>query len=80
MPAKEPHVVLAGSGAPAPLGSQYGFCQGHAAYARETSAGCWQVKVHEPRHRDAGLDGWWIAATAKPTLMAAAAASGFSAV
>jgi len=31
-----------------PLASQYGTCGGKAAYARKTSTGSWQVKVHDP--------------------------------
>lgn len=59
------------------LASLYGDCHGRAAYARETSVGCWQVKVHQPDHRLAGLDGWWIAGSGWPTLSDACAATGF---
>ncbi len=39
------------------LASQYGMCAGKAALARETSAGSWQVKVHDPTNLSAGHDG-----------------------
>jgi hypothetical protein len=76
--AAEPHVITDAAAPRASLGSHYGYCADHAAYAREVSPGCWQVKVHDPRHRDAGIDGWRIASTGSPDLAAAAAASGFS--
>lgn len=62
---------------PAVLGSVYGSCHGRGAFSRERSPGCWQVKVHEPDHRKAVLDGWRIAAAGSPTLSAASAATGF---
>src|SRR5450759_1829749 len=37
-----------------PLASQYGTCGGKAAYARKTSTGSWQVKVHDPTNLLAG--------------------------
>jgi hypothetical protein len=63
---------------PTALQSRYGFCCGRPAYARELSTGCWQVKVHEPQHPDAGLDGWRTAIKGSPSLTAASAASGFN--
>lgn len=40
------------------LGSRYGTCDGKSAFARETSPGNWQVKVHDPKSPRAGHDGW----------------------
>ncbi|SNQ48557.1 conserved hypothetical protein [Frankia canadensis] len=68
--------------APAPstsiavLGSQYGTCDGHSAFARETSPGSWQVKVHHPSNPAAGHDGWVLLGSGWPTLAAATAATG----
>jgi len=58
------------------LGSRYGTCSGKAAYARETSAGSWQVKVHDPTNRLAGHDGWLMIGTGWPTLPDACTATG----
>jgi hypothetical protein len=63
---------------PVVLGSRYGSCDGHAALARETSAGSWQVKIHDPVNRLSGHDGWLLAGTGWPTLAAACAATGLS--
>jgi hypothetical protein len=66
---------------PAPtavLGSRYGSCGGKSAYARETSVGSWQVKVHDPTNRRAGHDGWLMVGTGWPTLADACAATGLS--
>ncbi len=60
------------------LASQYGTCAGKAALARETSAGGWQVKVHDPTNRSAGHDGWVLLGTQRATLEAACAATGFT--
>lgn len=60
------------------LASRYGTCEGKAALARETSPGCWQVKVHDPTDRSAGHDGWVLLGTQWPTLDAACAATGFA--
>ncbi|WP_163549748.1 hypothetical protein [Candidatus Frankia nodulisporulans] len=60
----------------AKLGSYYGSYQGKAAYVRETSAGSWQVKVHDPTNRLAGHDGWLMLGTGWPTLPDACAATG----
>lgn len=78
MPPIEIHSVDSLSLSTPALQAQYGFCQGRAAYARETSPGCWQVKVHEPQHRDVGLDGWRTVTAGSPALIAASAATGFS--
>ena len=61
-----------------PLGSHFGSCRGKTAYARETSAGSWQVKVHDPTNRHAGHDGWLLLGTGWPTLAAAGAATGLA--
>jgi len=58
------------------LASQYGTCAGKAAFARETSAGSWQVKVHDPTNLLAGHDGWVLLGAGWPTLAAAAEATG----
>jgi hypothetical protein len=58
------------------LGSQYGSCDGKAALARETSVGCWQVKVHDPRNPKAGHDGWVLLGTGWSTLHDATVATG----
>ncbi|CAO5234604.1 hypothetical protein [Frankia sp. AgKG'84/4] len=60
----------------ADLGSYYGTHEGRSAYARETSAGNWQVKVHDPTNRLAGHDGWMMLGTGWPTLSDARAATG----
>jgi hypothetical protein len=60
------------------LTSQYGTRDGKAAYARETSAGRWQVKVHDPTNRVAGHDGWVLLGADWPTLGDACAATGMS--
>ncbi len=56
--------------------SQYGTCAGKAAFARETSAGSWQVKVRDPTNLLAGHDGWVLLGAGWPTLAAAAEATG----
>jgi len=61
-----------------PLASQYGTYGGKAAYARETSAGSWQVKVHDPTNLLAGHDGWVLLGEGWPTLGDACAATGLS--
>jgi hypothetical protein len=58
------------------LGARYGTCRGRPAYARETSAGSWQVKIHDPINRLAGHDGWLMVGTGWPTLAAACTATG----
>jgi hypothetical protein len=64
---------------PAPtLDSYYGTCNGKTAYARETSAGSWQVKVYDPTNRLAGHDGWLMLGTGWPTLPDARTAAGLS--
>ncbi|MBL7495614.1 hypothetical protein I6A84_19995 [Frankia sp. CNm7] len=64
---------------PAPvLGSQYGTCGGKSAFARETSPGSWQVKVHDPSNPRAGHDGWVMIGSGWPTLSEASAATGLS--
>jgi len=60
------------------LARQYGTGAGMAALARETSAGSWQVKVHDPTNRSAGHDGWVLLGTRWATLEAACAATGFT--
>jgi hypothetical protein len=60
------------------LGSYYGDCAGKTAYARETSAGSWQVKVHDPTNRLSGHDGWLMLGTGWPTLDEARTATGMS--
>lgn len=63
--------------APTPvLGSHYGTCDGRPGYARETSPGSWQVKVHDPASPRAGHDGWLLVGSGWPTLAAASAATG----
>jgi hypothetical protein len=61
-----------------PLASQYGTCGGKAAYARKTSTGSWQVKVHDPTNLRAGHDGWVLLGKGWPTLGDACAATGLS--
>jgi len=61
-----------------PLASQYGTCGGKAAYARKTSTGSWQVKVHDPTNLLAGHDGWVLLGEGWPTLGDACAATGLS--
>ncbi|MCK9894431.1 hypothetical protein [Frankia sp. AgB32] len=60
----------------ADLGSYYGTYEGKSAYARETSAGNWQIKVHDPINRLSGHDGWMMLGTGWPTLSDAQAATG----
>ena len=60
------------------LGSQYGTCGGRAAYARETTVGSWQIKIHEPTNRLAHYDGWLLIGIGWPTLADACAATGMS--
>jgi hypothetical protein len=60
------------------LASYYGIWRGNSAYARETSAGCWQIKVHDPTHRLAGHDGWLLLGTGWPTLSDARQATGLT--
>jgi len=59
------------------LARQYGTCDVKPALARETSAGSWQVKVHDPKNLSAGHDGWVLLRTQWATLEAACAATGF---
>jgi hypothetical protein len=63
---------------PAALGSQRGTCRGRTAYARETSPGSWQVKIHDPTNRLAGHDGWLLVGAGWPTLAEARAVSGLT--
>jgi hypothetical protein len=63
---------------PPALGGQRGTCRGRSAYARETSAGSWQVKVHDPTNRLAGHDGWVLIGTGWATLADASAATGLA--
>ncbi len=66
---------------PAPLpglGSYYGSRAGKPGYARETSAGNWQVKVHDPTNRLATHDGWLLVGTGWATLPDACSATGLS--
>ena len=58
------------------LGSYRGTYRGRSAFARETSYGNWQVKVHDPTSRLAGHDGWVMLGTDWPTLDDARAATG----
>jgi hypothetical protein len=60
------------------LGSRYGICDGRSAFARETSPGSWQVKVHHPTSPRAGHEGWVLLGSGWPTLAAALAASGLT--
>jgi hypothetical protein len=60
----------------AKLGSHFGTCRGKTAYARETNPGSWQVKLHDPTNRLAGIDGWMLIGTGWPTLVDACAATG----
>ena len=60
------------------LGSHYGTCGGKTAYARETSVGSWQVKVHDPINRLSGHDGWLLVGTGWASLAEARAATGMS--
>jgi hypothetical protein len=60
------------------LGSRYGRCDGRSAFARETSPGSWQVKVHYPSDSRAGHDGWVLLGSGWPTLAAAATATGLT--
>lgn len=62
----------------AALGSLYGTCRGKTAYAREVSAGNWQIKIHDPTNRLAGHDGWLIVGVGWPTLRDACAATGLA--
>lgn len=61
-----------------PLGSYLGTCRGRSALARETSPGSWQVKIHDPRNRLAGHDGWVLAGSGWTTLAEACAATELS--
>jgi hypothetical protein len=63
---------------PPTLGRHYGTWRGKSAYARETRAGCWQIKVHDPTHRLAGHDGWLMLGTGWPTLREACQATGLT--
>jgi hypothetical protein len=63
---------------PPKLGSRRGTCHGKSAYAKETSPGNWQVKVHDPTNRLAGHDGWLMLGTGWATLPDACAATGLS--
>lgn len=60
------------------LGNRYGTCHGRSAYAKETSVGSWQVKVHDPTNRLSGHDGWLMVGTGWPTLAEACTATGLS--
>ncbi len=60
------------------LASQYGTCDGKPALARGTSAGSWQVMVHDPTNLSAGHDGWVLLGTRWATLDAACTATGFT--
>jgi hypothetical protein len=60
------------------LGSHRGMCRGKTAYARETSPGNWQIKIHDPTNRQAGHDGWLLLGTGWATLAAASAATGLT--
>ncbi|OHV34766.1 MULTISPECIES: hypothetical protein [Pseudofrankia] len=60
------------------LGSRYGRCGGRAAFARETSAGSWQVKVHDPTSPRVGHDGWLLIGSGWSTLAEALAATGLT--
>lgn len=60
------------------LGSRYGTCGGKSAFARETSPGSWQVKVHDPTSPRAGHDGWAMIGSGWPTLAEAVAATHLS--
>ena len=51
---------------------------GKAAYARKTSTGSWQVKVHDQTNLLAGHDGWVLLGEGWPTLGDACAATGLS--
>lgn len=64
--------------APSPPGSYFGTCQGKCAYARETTPGSWQVKIHDPTNRLAGHDGWLMVGTGWATLAEVRAATGLS--
>jgi hypothetical protein len=61
-----------------PLGSFTGVCRGKFAHARETVPGSWQVKVHDPRNRLAGHDGWLMLGAGWATLAEARAATGLA--
>jgi hypothetical protein len=63
---------------PRPLGSRRGSCRGRSALARETSPGSWQVKIHDPKNRHAGHDGWVLAGSGWKTLAEACAATELS--
>ena len=63
---------------PKALGSHRGTYRGRTALARETTAGSWQVKVHDPTNRLAGHDGWLLIGTGWPTLTAAREATGLA--
>ena len=63
---------------PSKLGSHRGTCRGRTAYARETTPGSWQVKIHDPTNRLSGHDGWLMMGTGWPTLADACAATGLS--
>jgi len=60
------------------LGSWYGACGDKAAFARETSPGNWQVKVHDPTNPRAGHDGWLLIGAGWPSLSEASTAAGLS--
>lgn len=61
---------------PKKLGSRYGSCDGRTAYARETTPGSWQVKVHDPKNRLSEYDGWRTVGTGWKSLDEAVAATG----
>jgi len=60
------------------LGSYYGTRGGKPAYARETSDGNWQVKIHDPTNRRSTHDGWLLVGTGWATLPDACSATGLS--
>ncbi|WP_101833026.1 hypothetical protein [Frankia canadensis] len=60
------------------LGSRYGTCDGRSAFARETSPGSWQVKMHPPTSPRAGHDGWVLLGSGWPTLAVVLAATGLT--
>jgi hypothetical protein len=71
-------VLTSSPARPSPLGSHRGTCRGKTAYARETTPGSWQVKIHDPTNRLAGHDGWVLVGAGWPTLPAARAATGLT--
>ena len=76
--AEDPDAWATAQRMPTSWTSQYGTCGGKAAYARKTSTGSWQVKVHDPTNLRAGHDGWVLLGEGWPTLGDACAATGLS--